>query len=163
MKTLYASFISNQLSKLVSWQSSFVGKPTQHCEESPYTCLVPQKWTRRRPLCEREDWTWEGSTVLWNIRLSCYRAILQSSTMSDSSPNTQNIADYLAQLIKDRKQITAFPSVFLHVERLLDEGELCILLWNCNILRWLFIIKSVVAFAYRLSIVIKYNGIGIAC
>ncbi|XP_043240733.1 protein held out wings-like isoform X1 [Amphibalanus amphitrite] len=41
--------------------------------------------------------------------------------MSDSSPNTQNIADYLAQLIKDRKQITAFPSVFLHVERLLDE------------------------------------------
>jgi Homodimerisation region of STAR domain protein len=40
--------------------------------------------------------------------------------MSDS---TQSIADYLAQLLKDKKQIAAFPNVFLHVERLLDEGE----------------------------------------
>ncbi|XP_059482297.1 protein held out wings isoform X4 [Neocloeon triangulifer] len=38
--------------------------------------------------------------------------------MSDS---TQSIADYLAQLLKDKKQIAAFPNVFLHVERLLDE------------------------------------------
>lgn len=37
--------------------------------------------------------------------------------------NTQSIADYLAQLLKDRKQLAAFPNVFNHVERLLDEGE----------------------------------------
>lgn len=30
-------------------------------------------------------------------------------------------ADYLAQLIKDKKQLSAFPSVFNHVQRLLDE------------------------------------------
>lgn len=35
---------------------------------------------------------------------------------------TQSIADYLAQLLKDRKQLAAFPTVFNHVERLLDEG-----------------------------------------
>lgn len=37
---------------------------------------------------------------------------------------TQSIADYLAQLLKDRKQLAAFPTVFNHVERLLDEGKL---------------------------------------
>lgn len=35
--------------------------------------------------------------------------------------NPHSIADYLAQLLKDRKQLGAFPNVFLHVERLLDE------------------------------------------
>lgn len=42
--------------------------------------------------------------------------------MGDSN-NTTSIADYLAQLLKDKKQLAAFPSVFLHVERLLDEGK----------------------------------------
>lgn len=37
--------------------------------------------------------------------------------------STQSIADYLAQLLKDRKQLAAFPNVFIHVERLLDEGK----------------------------------------
>jgi hypothetical protein len=37
--------------------------------------------------------------------------------------NTQSIADYLAQLLKDRKQIAAFPNMFMHVERLIDEGN----------------------------------------
>lgn len=32
-----------------------------------------------------------------------------------------NSADYLAQLIKDKKQLSAFPSYFLHIQRLLDE------------------------------------------
>jgi len=40
--------------------------------------------------------------------------------MADIS-NTHSIADYLAQLLKDRKQLAAFPNVFVHVERLLDE------------------------------------------
>ncbi|XP_046407199.1 protein held out wings-like isoform X2 [Ischnura elegans] len=35
--------------------------------------------------------------------------------------NTQSTADYLAQLLKDKKQLVAFPNVFIHVERLLDE------------------------------------------
>lgn len=44
--------------------------------------------------------------------------------MSDATTiNTQSIADYLAQLLKDRKQVTAFPNVFIHVERLIDEGK----------------------------------------
>lgn len=30
-------------------------------------------------------------------------------------------ADYLAQLIKDRKQLSLWPSVFIHVQRLIDE------------------------------------------
>lgn len=47
--------------------------------------------------------------------------------MSDTQQvNTQSIADYLAQLLKDRKQVGAFPNVFMHVERLIDEGELLI-------------------------------------
>ena len=44
------------------------------------------------------------------------------SPNNNASP--QSIADYLAQLLKDRKQLAAFPNVFVHVERLLDEGEL---------------------------------------
>lgn len=42
--------------------------------------------------------------------------------MGDAN-TTSSIADYLAQLLKDKKQLAAFPSVFLHVERLLDEGK----------------------------------------
>lgn len=37
--------------------------------------------------------------------------------------NSHSIADYLAQLLKDKKQIAAFPNVFIHMERLLDEGK----------------------------------------
>lgn len=47
--------------------------------------------------------------------------------MSDNSTNnasqTQSIADYLAQLLKDRNKVNAFPNVFIHVERLIDEGK----------------------------------------
>jgi predicted ester cyclase len=41
----------------------------------------------------------------------------------NTQQSTQSIADYLAQLLKDRKQLAAFPNVFTHVERLLDEGK----------------------------------------
>lgn len=44
-----------------------------------------------------------------------------SQQMQMQSP--QSIADYLAQLLKDRKQLAALPNVFTHLERLLDEGE----------------------------------------
>lgn len=43
---------------------------------------------------------------------------------NNTNATTQSIADYLAQLLKDRKQLAAFPNVFLHVERLIDEGKL---------------------------------------
>ena len=45
------------------------------------------------------------------------------SEATTNNNNTHSIADYLAQLLKDRKQLAAFPSVFVHVERLLDEGK----------------------------------------
>lgn len=34
----------------------------------------------------------------------------------------QYSADYLAQLLKDKKQLGAFPNVFSHLERLVDDG-----------------------------------------
>ena len=40
------------------------------------------------------------------------------------SPDERNTPEYLAQLLKDKKQIQAFPNVFLHLERILDEGEI---------------------------------------
>jgi hypothetical protein len=43
------------------------------------------------------------------------------SENNNASP--QSIADYLAQLLKDRKQLAALPNVFTHLERLLDEGK----------------------------------------
>ncbi|XP_028901733.1 protein held out wings isoform X2 [Zeugodacus cucurbitae] len=43
------------------------------------------------------------------------------ATPQQQHQSTQSIADYLAQLLKDRKQMAAFPNVFNHVERLLDE------------------------------------------
>jgi len=47
----------------------------------------------------------------------------QHLTPQQQQQSTQSIADYLAQLLKDRKQLAAFPNVFTHVERLLDEGK----------------------------------------
>jgi hypothetical protein len=41
----------------------------------------------------------------------------------EGNNNTQSIADYLAQLLKDKKQLAAFPNVFVHMERLLDDGK----------------------------------------
>lgn len=49
---------------------------------------------------------------------------LQTSAGGDPAMmnnNTQSIADYLAQLLKDKKQLAAFPNVFVHLERLLDD------------------------------------------
>ncbi len=37
-----------------------------------------------------------------------------------------NTTEYLAQLLKDKKQLAAFPNVFLHLERILDEGNIYI-------------------------------------
>ena len=47
--------------------------------------------------------------------------------------NTQSIADYLAQLLKDKKQLAAFPNVFLHLERLLDDGKRLFFVFFLNV------------------------------
>ena len=50
-------------------------------------------------------------------------ASVPGSGLMSNSTNTQSIADYLAQLLKDKKALAAFPNVFLHLERLLDDGK----------------------------------------
>lgn len=35
--------------------------------------------------------------------------------------------EYLADLLKEKKQLAVFPQVFRHMERLVDEGELIFL------------------------------------
>lgn len=49
-----------------------------------------------------------------------------NSATATTSAQMHCTADYLSQLLKDRKQLAAFPNVFLHIERLLDDGELSI-------------------------------------
>lgn len=43
--------------------------------------------------------------------------------MGTESAEERSGAEYLAQLLKDKKQIQAFPNVFIHLERLLDDGK----------------------------------------
>lgn len=40
--------------------------------------------------------------------------------MATDTTNTAN--EYLSQLLEDKKQLGAFPKMFKHLERLLDEG-----------------------------------------
>jgi len=42
---------------------------------------------------------------------------------SSASPSTPSSPDYLAQLLKDRKQMQAFSNVFIHLDRILEDGE----------------------------------------
>jgi hypothetical protein len=49
----------------------------------------------------------------------------QTHHQSNSSPQPIGMftsADYLSQLLKDQKQVSAFPGVFFHMERLLNDG-----------------------------------------
>lgn len=45
----------------------------------------------------------------------------EQAAISDQQQQVPVSADYLAQLIKDKKQLAAFPSMFLHVQRLVDD------------------------------------------
>ncbi len=56
-----------------------------------------------------------------NLEMSFY--IIQLSPVS-GVPSSQYTVEYLSQLLKDKKQLAAFPNVFHHVERLVDEGQL---------------------------------------
>lgn len=42
---------------------------------------------------------------------------------TENHKEDRNSPEYLSQLLKDKKQIQAFPNVFVHLERLLDEGK----------------------------------------
>ena len=52
---------------------------------------------------------------------------------TETNKEERNTPEYLAQLLKDKKQIQAFPNVFLHLERLLDEGKLQ---WTPLVFSW---------------------------
>jgi hypothetical protein len=55
-----------------------------------------------------------------NGELGSLSPSLQQGESSPTRP--ENSAEYLGHLIKDKKQLQAFPGVFTHVERLLDDG-----------------------------------------
>jgi len=53
------------------------------------------------------------------------RSSSSSSSESPASPTSpaSSSPDYLAQLLKDRKQMQAFSNVFIHLGRILEDGE----------------------------------------
>lgn len=56
------------------------------------------------------------------------RTIAKFSNAANMEDNTDKMKmpstpEYLAQLLKDRKSLDYVPNVFIHTERLLDEGE----------------------------------------
>lgn len=55
-----------------------------------------------------------------NTLLGATQALMQSLP-HDSDSKTKERCNYLQQLLKDKKQCQSYPSIFLHVERLLDE------------------------------------------
>lgn len=42
---------------------------------------------------------------------------------TETNRDDRNTPEYLAQLLKDKKQIQALPNVFIHTEKILDEGK----------------------------------------
>ncbi len=44
-----------------------------------------------------------------------------------TNSNLTDAPEYLSQLLKDRRQLAALPTMFFHVERLLDQGKYSIL------------------------------------
>ena len=46
---------------------------------------------------------------------------------TETNKDERNTPEYLSQLLKDKKQIQALPNVFIHAEKLLDEGKLVVI------------------------------------
>lgn len=63
--------------------------------------------------------------VVWYLTLlnsGSFATELKAFNMgTETNKDERNTPEYLAQLLKDKKQIQAFPSVFIHLEKLLDE------------------------------------------
>lgn len=65
--------------------------------------------------------------VVWYLTLlnsGSFATELKAFNMgTETNKDERNTPEYLAQLLKDKKQIQAFPSVFIHLEKILDEGK----------------------------------------
>lgn len=67
-----------------------------------------------------------GMPLNYSTPASATTTIVTSSAGSSGGTTVTheiNTSEYLAQLIKDKNQLAAFPNVFIHLERLLDEGK----------------------------------------
>ena len=65
-----------------------------------------------------------GTTNNPNLIAATTSAMLQSLPQSSSlDKKTRERVNYLQQLLKDKKQCQLYPTIFVHVERLLDEGK----------------------------------------
>lgn len=51
----------------------------------------------------------------------CHNSAGSPASTTATSASAYSV-EYLAQLLKDKKQLAAFPNVFHHIERLIDEG-----------------------------------------
>ena len=65
-----------------------------------------------------------GVTNNTNLIAATTSAMLQNLPQNSSlDKKTRERVNYLQQLLKDKKQCQLYPTIFLHVERLLDEGK----------------------------------------
>ena len=65
-----------------------------------------------------------GSDFNFSLTSGSSQWVLKLVNMgTETNKDERNTPEYLSQLLKDKKQIQAFPNVFLHLERLLDEGK----------------------------------------
>jgi hypothetical protein len=45
-----------------------------------------------------------------------------SPPATQTDPSLTDNPEYLSQLLKDKRQLAAVPNMFMHIERLLDQG-----------------------------------------
>lgn len=64
---------------------------------------------------------------------------------TETNKDDRNNPEYLAQLLKDKKQIQAFPNVFVHLEKLLDEGKF----WPDNLQSFSFMRRYIWRMTYN--------------
>jgi protein quaking len=50
----------------------------------------------------------------------CHRT---SPPATQTDPSLTDNPEYLSQLLKDKRQLAAVPNMFIHIERLLDQGQ----------------------------------------
>ncbi len=46
-----------------------------------------------------------------------------SPPATQTDPSLADNPEYLSQLLKDKRQLSAVPNMFMHIERLLDQGK----------------------------------------
>lgn len=69
--------------------------------------------------------SFNSSTNTASLIAATTSAMLQGLPQnSNLDKKTRERVNYLQQLLKDKKQCQLYPNIFLHVERLLDEGKI---------------------------------------